>query len=330
MSKQISVIGLGKAGASIGLALKNSPENFSITGFDRIPAIASKASSMHAFDQISNRLSDCVRNADVIILAVPVDEVIITIDTILPLLKPKSILIDTSPVKIKIIEYIESIFPDDQYFLSIYPAFNPKYINELNTSIDAAHDDLFQNSLIGICSGSKTTNEAFKFGTDLIENLGSKVLIVDPFELDGLITSTELLPKIISTAYIHTLMDQSGWKEGRKFANPPFLSISQLISSLDEREDFGEASFLNSENVDRSINELVNELRTFQKMLKSSEKSEMREWFISAKELHKTWLEERKVSFWNKIGESESIIRSGNFLKTFFGYGKKHKNKSKT
>ncbi len=325
MQTQITVIGLGKIGTSIGLALKNSSEEFSLTGFDRIPVIAKKASSLQAFDQISNRISDCVKNADVVILAVPVDEVKVTIDTILPFLKPKSILIDTSPAKVNIIEYIEDIIPENRFFLSIYPAFNPIYINEIDKSMDAAHDDLFQNSVIGICGASKTSGEAFKFGTDLIELLGSKVLIVDPYEMDGLITATELLPKILSTAYLHTVMDQASWKEGRKFANPSFLRISQLITNLDEREDFGEASFLNSENVDRTISDLIQELKSFQRMLKSGEKSALREWYISAKEKHKNWLDERKVSFWNKVGESESITNSGNFLSTFFGYRKKRK-----
>jgi prephenate dehydrogenase len=325
MITRITIIGLGKIGTSIGLAIKRSTEEFSLTGFDRFPAVAKRALSIKAIDQISNRINDCVKQADVIILAVPVDEVIITIDTITPLLKPNAILIDTSPIKVNLIEYIDNKISENLFFLSIYPAINPKYINELDNSIESAHEDLFQNSVIAIFGSAKISNDAFKFGTHLIDLLGSKVLIVDPYEIEGLITTTELLPKILSTAFIHTVMDQSGWKEGRKFANPSFLSISQLISYKDEREEFGEASFLNSENVDRTINDMINELRIFQKMLKTGDKSAMKEWFITANKSHKNWVEERNVSFWNKIGESESVTTSGNFLSTFFGYKKKQK-----
>ncbi|MBW6473367.1 MAG: prephenate dehydrogenase/arogenate dehydrogenase family protein, partial [Anaerolineaceae bacterium] len=84
MTINISVIGCGKIGTSIGLALKNHTQDIHRTCFDRIPAFSKQAYDMHAFDQIALTIIESVENADVIILAIPVDEILITIDTISP------------------------------------------------------------------------------------------------------------------------------------------------------------------------------------------------------------------------------------------------------
>ncbi|PKO07287.1 MAG: hypothetical protein CVU41_00895 [Chloroflexi bacterium HGW-Chloroflexi-3] len=327
MTINLSVIGCGKIGTSIGLALKNRTQEIHRTCFDRIPVLSKQALEMHAFDQITLRINDCVENADVVILAIPVDELIITIDTIYPFLKSGSILIDTSPIKINIKEYIEDKLPEDRYFLSFFPTINPAYIHEAENSPEFAHEDLFCNSLIVLTGSERTSNEAFNLGTDLSKFLGAQVLFADPYEVDGLLAATEILPKLISAAYIHAVMDQPGWKEGRKLTNNAFTSLTQLITHLDEREDFGKSAELNQENTIRTITNMINSLKNIRDLLQEENSSAIQKWYQESLDNHKKWSEERKLAAWNKIAGKEDIPSSADFFKKLLGFGKKRKDK---
>lgn len=327
MTIHLSVIGCGKIGTSIGLALKNHTQEIHRTCFDRVPGISKQARDMLAFDQIALRINECVENADVVILAIPVDELLITIDTISPYLKSGSILIDTSPIKISIKKYIEDKLPEDRYFLSFFPTINPAYIHEAENSPEFAHDDLFSNSLIVLTGSERTSNEAFKLGTDLSKYLGAQVLFADPHEVDGLLAATEILPKLVSSAYIHTVMDQPGWKEGRKLTNNSFNSLTQLITHLDEREDYGKSAELNQKNTIRTINNMINSLKDIRDLLQEENSSAIQKWYQESIENHKKWSEERNLAAWNKIAGKENIPSSADFFKNLFGFGNKRKDK---
>ncbi|MBE0686061.1 MAG: prephenate dehydrogenase [Anaerolineaceae bacterium] len=327
MTINLSVIGCGKIGTSIGLALKNHKQEIHRTCFDRIPAISKQAQDMQAFDKIALRINECVENADVVILAIPVDELQITIDTIVPFLKPGSTLIDTSLIKISIKECIEEKLPEDRYFLSFFPTINPAYIHEGENSPEFAHEDLFRNSLIVITGSSRTSNEALKLGTDLSTNMGAQVLFADPHEVDGLLAATEILPKLISSAYIHAVMDQPGWKEGRKLTNNSFNALTQLITHLDEREDYGKSSELNKENTIRTINNMIISLKNIRDFLQQGNSSAIQKWYQDSLDNHNKWSEERKLAAWNKIAGKEDIPSSADFFKNLLGFGRKRKDK---
>jgi prephenate dehydrogenase len=327
MTINISVIGCGKIGTSIGLALKNYTQEVHRTCFDRIQAFSKQAYDMHAFDQIALKIIESVENADVVILAIPVDEIRITIDTISPFLKSESILIDTSPTKISIKEYVEDKLPEDRYFLSFYPTINPAYIDDSENSPEFAHEDLFHHSLIVLTGSERTSNEALKFGTDLSNYLGAQVLFADPYEVDGLLAATEILPKLISSAYIHAVMDQPGWKEGRKLTNNAFYSVTRLISHLDEREDYGKSAELNKDNTIRTINNMIISLKTIRDLLQEENSSAIQKWYQESLDNRKKWSEERNLAAWNKIPGKEDIPTSGDFFKNLISFGKKRKDK---
>lgn len=327
MAIKLSVIGCGKIGTSIGLALNNQKQEIYRTGFDRFPATSKKAFEMGAFDQVVLKINESVVDADVVILALPVDEVKITIDTICPFLKPEATLIDTSPVKINIKEHIEEKLPDNRYFVSIYPTINPAYISDAGNSPENAREDLFEHSLIVITGSSRTNNEAYKFVTDLSKDMGAHILFADPYEVDGLLAATETLPKLLSSAYIHAVMAQPGWKEGRKLTNTSFYSLVQLITQHDEREDFGMSAYLNKENTIRTIDNLIISLKNIRDNLHEEDFPAIQKWYQDSIENQKKWFEERELAAWQRIPGYEDVPRSSDFFKNLFSFGNKRKEK---
>ena len=71
MTVNITIIGLGQIGASIGLALASHKDQVTLTGHDKSPAIAREAHKLGAVDKINFNLPASVEGANVVILALP-------------------------------------------------------------------------------------------------------------------------------------------------------------------------------------------------------------------------------------------------------------------
>ncbi len=75
MTIRMTIVGLGRIGLSIGLALKDNPHQIMRIGNDADPQIEQKALKMGALDEAIHNLHAATADADIVILAVPMDEV---------------------------------------------------------------------------------------------------------------------------------------------------------------------------------------------------------------------------------------------------------------
>ena len=75
MSVQITIVGLGQIGSSIGLALKAHDVNVQRVGHDKDPQAGKEAQRMGAVDDVKYNLPASVREAKIVILALPLAEV---------------------------------------------------------------------------------------------------------------------------------------------------------------------------------------------------------------------------------------------------------------
>jgi len=95
----ITIIGLGKLGSSIGLALKTPELDFEVIGHDKDGEVSKRARTMGAVDRTSWNLLAACEQADIVVLAIPFDQVRETLKAIGPELRPGCVVLDTSPLK---------------------------------------------------------------------------------------------------------------------------------------------------------------------------------------------------------------------------------------
>jgi prephenate dehydrogenase len=99
MAVQITIVGLGQIGTSIGLALAGKQELIYRVGHDREIGIARRAEKMGALDKVVANLPAAVREADIVMLSLPVDQIRDTLTIIKEDLKAGAVVMDTSPTK---------------------------------------------------------------------------------------------------------------------------------------------------------------------------------------------------------------------------------------
>ena len=82
MTIQITTIGLGQIGTSIGLAIGRRPEQYLRIGHDIKLPTARQAEKLGAIDKVSTNLFKAIQEADIILLTMPIDQIHETIELI--------------------------------------------------------------------------------------------------------------------------------------------------------------------------------------------------------------------------------------------------------
>lgn len=321
MTIQITVLGLNQIGISIGLALAEHKEKITRLGNDRDPAVMGKAKKLGAFDATNFNLPGAVQKADVVVLSLPADEIQDVLKVIAPELKEGAVVVDTSTVKVKVADWAKEILPEGRYFVTMTPTLNPAYLEEQTSGPDAAHADLFKNSLMVITSPPGTDADALKLAADLTTLLGATPYFADVYESDGLLAASALLPRLAAAALLNAVMDQPGWQEGRKLAGKTFAQSTLPALDLDSAGTPGYEALLNQENTLRVLDNYIQELYALRQLVAEQDGEALGKRISHALGNRQMWLKQRLAADWEQKPKAEmptaGDILGGIFLGRF-------------
>ncbi len=234
MAVQITIIGTGQIGASIGLALAEHKDMFFRVGHDKDIRVANRAKDLGAFDRVDGNLPNSVVNSAVIVLALPLDQIRETLKFIIPDLQEDAVIMDTAPVKSEVLVWFNEMLPPNRYYIGLAPVINPAYLETFDSGVEAAHADLFKNGMMAILSPQGVPSDAIKLATDFSHLLGAEHLFMDPVELDSMMAATHTLPQLLAAVLLNTTVDQPGWYEARKLAGRPYAAATSAAGQFGE------------------------------------------------------------------------------------------------
>ena len=327
MAVQLTIVGLGQIGTSVGLALADQTELLYRVGHDLDVRIARQAEKMGALDKVSINLPSAVKDADMILLALPVDQIRETLEVIQNDLKEGSVVMDTGPVKQVVADWATELLPPGRYYIGLTPVINPIYLHEIDSGLTAAHPDLFRDGLIGIVSPPGVPSDAIKLAADLTRLLGASPLFADPLEMDGLVAATHLLPQLLAAGLLNATVEQPGWREGRKVAGRSYAEVSAPVMYPTEPKTLTTAAMLNRENVIRVLDSVVASINAMRKDLLDEDAQSLEERLIRARRGREEWLKQRIAADWT-AEETTSIEapRASEMFGRLIGVGRKKKN----
>ena len=235
MTIQLTLIGLGQIGSSIGLALADHADKFTITGTDIDGKVMQESHKKGAVSKTTSNINQAVKNADVVILSLPLDQVLEMVDMIAPTIKAGAILLETAPIKGDVVKRVKDCLPESCSYVGLTPVLNHIYIHNEGYGIATAQANLFHDGMFGIITPPQSNAQAVNFATDFVQLLGASPLFIDLQENDGLMTATHLLPQLLSIALLNATIDHPGWGEARKWQvahlrkSPDLLPISMRL-----------------------------------------------------------------------------------------------------
>lgn len=206
--RQITIIGTGLVGGSLGLALKKQGFLGRIIGCDRAPVLE-KAQHKGAIDSGDTNPADAVRGSSVVILAAPVGAIIECIGRLGPGLPSDTLLTDVGSTKMQVVAKANAVFGANtgRRFLAGHPMAGKE-----QSGIEFADPDLFQGAawfftpVPGQDVSEGLNGEFLRF----VEKMGARIATMDAAEHDRLCAWISHLPQMVSTALAATLVEEFG------------------------------------------------------------------------------------------------------------------------
>ncbi len=324
MTVQISIIGLGQIGTSVGLALADHKDLLRRVGHDRDIKIAQQAEKIGAVDKIENNLPRSVRDAGLVLLSLPMDQVRETLEIIAPDLRQGAVVMDTGPVKDIVANWAKQLLPEGRYYVGLTPVLNPQYLYSVDAGLQAARNDLFQDGMLAIVAPSNTSSEALKLASDLTRLLGATPFFADPVEMDGLMAATHVLPQLLAASLVNATMDQPGWRDGRKIAGRDYAEVTGPLAHLSDAKTLASSSSLNRENIVRMLDSVIATLSAIRNDIEHDNEEALHERLKRAFAGRQKWWHERQSGEWSANGSPNvSLPEQAGFLSRMFGISRK-------
>jgi prephenate dehydrogenase len=298
MTVQITIIGMGQVGTSIGLALAQHSDLVFRVGHDKEIAAANQAKKMGALDRVDINIPHAVEDAGLVILAVPLDQLRETMQAVAQDLRPDVVVVDMAPVKETVVTWAKELLPAHAHYIGLVPVLNPSYLLTHDSGTEAAHADLFTNGLLAIVSGRGTPSEAIKLAADLSQLLGAEHLFIDPVELDSMMSATHLLPQLMATALLNTTVDQPGWREARMLTGRPFAGATSPAVLFDQGGALVQAALGSREHVLRNLDNLIDNLNDLRHDIRSQDAASLTLRLENARKGYERWWRERNTANW--------------------------------
>ncbi len=301
MSVQVTIVGLGQVGASVGMALGKHRAMLYRVGHDKEPQTAKAAEKKGAVDEVKFNLPASVRGAKIVVLGLPVGEIRSVLEVIAPDLPEGAVVMDTSPVKKPLAGWAKDLLLPGRYYVGLVPAINPLYLNRIESGVEAAQADLFHKGVVMLDAPPNTPEEAVRLAADLVRLLGATPVYADLDETDGLMAKMHLLPQLVAAALLNAVVDQPGWSDARKLAGRPFSALATALAYQDEVKSLAEATALNRENTARALDLVIGSLQGLRNDVMEGNRENVSERLELALEGHSRWLAERAKADWLEV-----------------------------
>ncbi len=206
--RQITIIGNGLIGGSLGLALRKKKFAGRIVGCDR-EATLEKARMCGAIDSGSPNPGDAVHGSQVVVLATPVLAIIDLIERVGPVLSSKALLTDVGSTKAAVVERAVKVFGKNagKRFLAGHPMAGKEL-----SGVEFADADLFQNAVwfLTPIEGQSLNEGVFAEYAGWIDQIGARIAMLPAADHDRLCAWISHVPQMISTALAAALVEEFG------------------------------------------------------------------------------------------------------------------------
>ena len=206
--RQITIIGTGLIGGSLGLALRKKKFAGRIVGCDR-EATLERARNRGAVDDGSPNPGDAVRGSQVVVLATPVLAIVDLIERVGPTLSPKALLTDVGSTKAAVVERALKVFGKTagKRFLAGHPMAGKEL-----SGVDYADADLFERAVWFLTPlADQNLNEGlFAEFAGWIDAIGARIAVLPADEHDRLCAWISHVPQMMSTALAAALVEEFG------------------------------------------------------------------------------------------------------------------------
>ncbi|MBI4342422.1 MAG: prephenate dehydrogenase/arogenate dehydrogenase family protein [Candidatus Omnitrophica bacterium] len=242
-----------------------------VVGLSRSALTAKRAKRLGAVDGGTTNAQEAVRDADLVVLATPVETIVPVAQRLARWMKPGSVLTDVGSAKASIVQALERSLPRHVAFVGGHPIAGSE-----RRGLAAADPRLFDGSVCVLTPTRRTSRPALRRVASLWKPLVGRLVAMDPARHDRLLAQTSHLTHLLAFSLARAV-STGGLPEAPR----SFLDATRMAKSDPSLWD--DIFFTNRREVLRAMDAFEREWRAARRLLARTDRAGLRRFLAQAK-----------------------------------------------
>lgn len=273
----VCIVGTGLIGGSLALALKKSGFCQRVVGAGRTEVTLQKAIELKVIDHYETDFSLAVKDADIVVVAVPLSAMKNVFEKIAPALSSTAIVTDAGSAKQSVIKDAELSFGIGfNRFVAGHPISGTE-----KSGVTAAFTELYENRKVILTPTENTNSDSVNMIAEMWRATGAEVETMTPEHHDMVLAGTSHLPHILAFGLVDCLNNLDSVDEIFRFAAGGFRDFTRIASS--DPVMWRDICLSNRKDVLAMIKKYQDQLQTISSALEDGDGEALIEIFARAK-----------------------------------------------
>ncbi|HNB26161.1 MAG TPA: prephenate/arogenate dehydrogenase family protein [Alphaproteobacteria bacterium] len=287
---KLCIIGIGLIGSSIARGARRHNLAKTIAIADASAEALREAEALKLGDSYHADPAAAARDADLVIICVPIGAYPAVGQAIAPALKPGAILSDVGSVKQAAVRDLGPLVPDHAHFIPGHPVAGTEH-----SGPKAGFAELFEGRWQILTPLPGTDEGAVERLARFWRGLGSNVEIMEPVHHDQVLAITSHLPHLIAYTIVGTAtgLEDSTQREVIKFSASGFRDFTRIAAS---NPIMWRDIFLNNrEAVLEMLGRFSEDLTALQRAIRWGEGEKLEDWFTRTRAVRRSIIDAKQA-----------------------------------
>lgn len=279
MIDRLCIVGVGLIGGSLARALRKAGRCREVVGVGRNAQRLEKARALGVIDRCETDIVRGVKDADVVVVAVPLGAIQEQFQALRGHLSPKTVVTDVGSAKRSVIAAAQSAF--GQIPSNLVPG-HPIAGTE-QSGVEASFASLFEGHRVILTPVSETSASALRRVRDMWAATGAEVVEMHPAMHDEVLAATSHLPHVLAYALVNALGTMNERVEIFANAAGGFRDFTRIASS--DPQMWHDICLANSDAIVSVLRELIVDLGQVTAAIENGDGDTIKALFARAKAL---------------------------------------------
>ena len=284
--ERVAIIGLGLLGGSIGLAVAKYLPDIATTGYDADPAVRRRAAERGLVGQVCESAPEAVREADLVILCVPVGAMGQAAREFADALPKDCLVSDVGSSKQSVAAMLAEALPG-QAVIPAHPVAGTEH-----SGPDAGFATLFHNRWCIITPPDSADPRLLTMLVAFWEALGADVELMDMRHHDLVLAVTSHIPHLIAYTIVGTASDLEEVTQGEviKYSAGGFRDFTRIAAS--DPVMWRDVFLNNREAVLEMLGRFTEDLTAMQRAIRSGDGGALLDLFTRTRAIRRSIIEQ--------------------------------------
>ncbi len=283
--RRLAVIGVGLIGGSFALAMREAAREVQVVGYDRDEINLAAARHLGVVNNVVHDAATAVREADMVMIAVPVGQFETVLHEIVPALSATAVVTDVGSTKGSVVRAARAILgPAFERFVPGHPIAGAEH-----SGVRAARADLFRDRSVVLTPVDEGHELPHQIMRKCWEACGAHVEEMSVARHDAIFGVVSHLPHLLSFALVYDIATRVDADTFFRFAASGFRDFTRIAGSSPEMwRDIGLA---NRDVLLLEIARYREHLDRLSELLTQQDGAALEEFFRVAREARRGWTE---------------------------------------